>query len=289
MVRESRPPLVYELAKYMTRHGIRGGQRLLNAINRSGMMERNVVYKIDRKISVVIPMHLSFSYKFFDSHVLANYEKEVVTAIAAEAGSLPAPVTYVDCGADIGLFAGLVAARTPCLSQIIAFEPNPTVREYLARNLAGLSVPSQINHVAVSDFNGSGILRSPSNSKSVHARFLEPAPDGDIAVRTIDSFHLAVPGGLILKIDVEGGELNVIKGALETLRRAPEFAVVFEAHPDVIRRTGLDPMECIRLLGTVRDCRAHICELPSISLDINRDYLEQHPTEQVFDIMCRST
>ena len=196
----------------MTRHGIRGGHRLLAAINRSGMMDRNVVYRIDRKISIVIPMHLSFGYKFFDYHVLANYEKDVVGAIAAEARTLPPPITFLDCGADIGLFSALVAARTPSLGQIIAFEPNPTVREYLGRNLAGLPVPAQAHHVAVSDFNGFGILRQPNSSASVHARFLETAPDGDIAVRTIDSLHVDVPGGLIIKIDVEGGELNVIQG-----------------------------------------------------------------------------
>ena len=153
--------------------------------------------------------------------------------------------------------------------------------------------------MAVSDFNGFGVLRlgvlrQPNStdqylSTSPHARFLEPALDGDIAVRTIDSFHVDVPGGLIIKIDVEGGELNVIQGALETLRRASAFAVVFEAHPDVIRRTGIDPMECIRALCRIHDCRAYISELPSISLDVNRDYLDQHPTEQVFNLMCRST
>jgi FkbM family methyltransferase len=289
MIRESRPPLAYELAKYMLRHGVRGGHRLLQAVYRSGIMDRNFVYKIDRKTSVVIPMHLSESYRHYDRHFVAIYENDVIAAMATEAASMLTPVTYVDCGADIGLFASKVALHVPNVGQIIAFEPNSAVREYLGRNLHGLRVPSQSYGAAVSDFNGNGVLREPDYSNSFHARFLEPAPEGDIPVRTIDSFNIDLPGGLLLKIDVEGGELNVIRGAVETLRRAPEFTIVFEAHPGAIRRSGVDSMECIRAIHAIRKCRFYICEDHTISLDIDRSYLEQVPDGKIFDVICRST
>jgi FkbM family methyltransferase len=66
---------------------------------------------------------------------VAIYENDVIAAMAVEATSMSAPVTYVDCGADIGLFASKVALHVPNIGQIVALEPNSAVREYLGRNL----------------------------------------------------------------------------------------------------------------------------------------------------------
>ena len=64
---------------------------------------------------------------------------------------------------------------------------------------------------------------------SDHARFLVPG-DGPLEVVTIDSFGVR-GGNVAIKIDVEGGELEVLKGAAETISSARKCVVTVEAQP----------------------------------------------------------
>ena len=83
----------------------------------------------------------------------------------------------------------------------------------------------------------------------------------------------------------ERAELNVLRGAVRALSAADWFVVFFEAHPKVVRRTGIDPTECMRLLRSVRPCRFVIDELPEVQLVDDRPFFEQVP-EQIYNVVC---
>ena len=133
---------------------------------------------------------------------------------------------------------------------MLAFEPNPDVAGFIKHNLSQLRVPSRAITKAVSCFKGAGRLEVPAYDSSDHARFLVPG-DGPLEVVTIDS--LGVRGGdVAIKIDVEGGELDVLKGAAETIASARKCMITVEANPRVVARTKRDPVECLRFIQTLR-------------------------------------
>jgi len=81
-----------------------------------------------------------------------------------------------------------------------------------------------------------------------------PSDDGDFEVTTIDDLELHGESALFLKIDVEGAELSVLEGAKNSMERAENFVVLFEAHPDQVKRTQIDPMEILDFITSIKAC-----------------------------------
>lgn len=131
-----------------------------------------------------------------------------------------------DVAVDIGANAGLYTYRMSRLfREVVAFEPN----EAVLGDLRAARLPNLTIHpVALSStFADSRRLFIPGAGGVVHDGWASFDPDNlatattmnsmDVPVRTLDSF--ALEGVSFIKIDVEGHELEVLHGAVETLSR----------------------------------------------------------------------
>jgi FkbM family methyltransferase len=178
-----------------------------------------------------------------------NYEAKLIETFCRAVAPLKQAVLF-DGGADIGTFSVMVCSRTDRIARILAFEPNSGTHEFLRSNLSDLGIPFEVVSKAVSNFTGNGRLASPSDNPTDHARFLVPG-DGPLEVTTID--HMNIRGGdIAIKLDIEGGELEALKGAGETILAANRCVVALEASPAVAKRIGRDPVECLRFLQSIR-------------------------------------
>jgi len=92
---------------------------------------------------------------------------------------------------------------------------------------------------------------------------------------------------VVIKIDVEGGEAAVLRGAAHTISAVPNVIVVIEAHPDVVRRTGIDPVECLRFLSSLRPFQFVVSETGS-TLQTDRPIFDQISADQVYNVIARS-
>jgi FkbM family methyltransferase len=125
----------------------------------------------------------------------------------------------VDAGANKGVYTHVIsrlARRTH------AFEPNPKIFRILKRNVGG-SVTTW--PVALADTSGHGILRLPLGSKG-HSNqggsLNEATVQGGftpIEIETIRLDDLGLPDIGFMKIDVEGFEAAVLRGAQATIAR----------------------------------------------------------------------
>jgi FkbM family methyltransferase len=216
---------------------------------------------------------------------LRAYEERFVAVLAITLEMLRQPVMWIDCGADIGTLTALVAAQSRCIDEVIAIEPNPDVQDLLARNLALLPCPGRVVAAAVADFHGRGRLEHFPTLRSDHSRFLVPDEQGDIGVTRLDDLDIRPGKALAIKIDVEGGELAVLRGAEQVLRNAPAWIVAFEAHRLVAERSGIDPCACVRLLAELGAEETVVAEAMQIQLDPQRPYFEQVPLK-VSNVVC---
>src|SRR6202045_3160625 len=218
--------LFLRLAKTMSRWRVRGGHRLVGIFEKRGLLNVVAQYQLGRGVSFSVPLFRADTC--WDLRDIEGYEKQLINSFCRLLEPL-LDVVLFDCGADIGTFSALVCSHTSRVARVIAFEPNPDVAGFVKRNLSQLQVPSEAISKAVSSFEGAGRLEGPNYDNSDHARFLVPG-DGPLEVVTIDS--LGVRGGnLAIKIDVEGGELEVLKGAAETISSARKCVIAIEAHP----------------------------------------------------------
>jgi FkbM family methyltransferase len=131
----------------------------------------------------------------------------------------------VDVGAYVGAY-GLVAAMEGGAKQVWSFEPNPEAQRVSEENFALNQVSVDIFPVALGSSNGRARLYTPRertlSSSSNLASFSNVGDwvsDQSVEIRTLDSFLQAGMNKRIkaIKIDVEGYELEVLRGSSKIL------------------------------------------------------------------------
>jgi FkbM family methyltransferase len=146
---------------------------------------------------------------------------------------------FADVGAHFGYFSLLAARLVGAQGQVISFEASATTHAVLAANVAAVPV-IQVHHRAVSDrqelvlFYEFPVLYNEFNSLDVR-QFADEKWYGEfqptkieVPAITLSEFFAAVPRlPDIIKIDVEGAEYKVIRGASDLLSRSAP-AVVLE-------------------------------------------------------------
>jgi FkbM family methyltransferase len=147
----------------------------------------------------------------------------------------------VDIGANCGIWTRVMAR---CFGLVTAFEPNPEVIECFWlnnpwRENAGL--------VLYKNALGEQAGKVRLNTQLRSTAFTRADPDGDleVTVRTLDSFNL--PQVDFIKIDVEGFEYPVVRGAVETIQKWRPTMIV-EQKPDNAERHGFKQYGAVRLL-----------------------------------------
>jgi FkbM family methyltransferase len=143
----------------------------------------------------------------------------------------------LDVGANIGNHSLFLAQY---FSKVYAIEPNPRVFQVLTLN-AELSDNITPLNLAISNKSGVINLHIPPNHLG-GARVSSGEDESGVEVQcvTVDSLLGDIDNVTLLKIDVEGHELEVAQGA-ETLLHQQQPLVVFEQHaPDFAH--GTSPM-----------------------------------------------
>lgn len=265
------PPLILRIAYFLQKNGIRGGYYLEGKARSMGWFDVLVRVELARGVKIDIP---AYTDSYHLDHV-KQYEHKPVNLIQSHFSSSDQPVILLDCGADIGVLSALLVSTSDCIKKVIAFEPNARSFSRLAGNLNLLPVEAEAKNMAVANFSGMAELRHPDHDAGDHAAYIEPSAEGDIPVIKLDDLDLPEGYRLICKIDVEGGELAVLEGALKTLSSSEGYCVVFEAHRDQVKRTGIDPLKLVSLLGSIRPCKTVVAEAPDHEIDLNRPFFDQ--------------
>jgi FkbM family methyltransferase len=153
--------------------------------------------------------------------------------------------TFIDVGANIGWFTLLAAHLVGSTGRVVAFEPCPVTRRHLERNL-GLNPYRHIlvERSALSDRPGTArLLRVvPGNDGSFSIIGGVPAHGDSFEVSTarFDDYHQDHQLGRVklMKVDVEGAELLVLKGMQSVLKRHRCDFIVLEATEWQLCRAG---------------------------------------------------
>lgn len=155
--------------------------------------------------------------------------------IRALVGAIRPGEAAVDVGANKGSFLPWLSRAAGSEGRVFAFDPQPDLAAYLARvcRVAGLS-NVEVEAAGVSDRAGTRVLRipgaaGPSPGASLEASVAERSPGRDVHVAVVvlderlrnERRRLAA-----IKIDVEGHELSVLRGAAGILERHAPLVVV---------------------------------------------------------------
>ena len=157
---------------------------------------------------------------------LGTYEAERQQKIASV---LKPGMTFFDIGAHVGFFTLLGAHYVSPYGQVFAFEPSPHNTGSLTNHLAMNEIKhATVIQAAVSDYRGTMRFDDGHSRETGH---LSEQGNSRVQSVTLDSLwnEGAIPLPDAMKIDVEGAEYDVLKGAREVLRTAKP-AIFLETH-----------------------------------------------------------
>lgn len=204
------------------------------------------IQKID-EFKFYIPRDMKFS--------IVNgeyYEKNVIFWLEKIAASLKTPVFY-DIGANFGYYS--IKLSKSC-ADVYSFEPVTKTLKVLNENIKRNGIKNIATFkVGLSNLNEDKEINI-YNSSGNNSIFKRNVPEGHtlklidrelINLQTLDAFveknNLFLPN--IIKIDVEGAEINVLKGSQETIRKSQPIILV-EYSESTSLDAGYDREEIIK-------------------------------------------
>ncbi len=150
-----------------------------------------------------------------------------------------------DVGGHHGLMSVIAAKAAGATGKVVTFEPNPNARRHIVNHLSLNGVTNvTIEDAALSDINGEcpfyvqeGVV---SWNSTIEKTFADPgcAPI-KITTTTLDDYvrrSNLIPR--VIKIDTEGSEFKVLKGATQTIAQHKPV-LIMEFNPESARAVGV--------------------------------------------------
>jgi len=161
--------------------------------------------------------------------------------------------TVVDIGAHIGTYTLVAARKVGPTGKVYAFEPLPKNFSLLKKNIEvnGYQNVVLINK-AVSDKNGTAkLFLSNENNNGDQRIFNTSDYRKAIAVKTtsLDSFFGKSNECVnVIKMDIQGAEVNALKGAAELLKVSKSLKLFTEFWPKALHESGSSAKEYFKIL-----------------------------------------
>ncbi|MDH5414411.1 MAG: FkbM family methyltransferase [Flavobacteriaceae bacterium] len=219
------------------------------------VIEGSVVVKISN-----IPGEYEFDPR---SHVLKQillskkneYEPQIVEGIIK---NIDSNKDAINVGANVGLYTNLIANNISPKKKVLAFEPTKRAFKMLQNNVkrnhnkekvvlfngiaANKNGDFSINIVkGKEEYSSLGKLVHPSINKM---DFIKKSVKGVTVDSLVDKYNLR-PG--IIVLDAEGAELNVLEGAIETLKTYQPI-IISEVYDELMLTQNADSKKLIKFL-----------------------------------------
>jgi FkbM family methyltransferase len=187
-------------------------------------------------------------------------------------------MTFLDLGAHVGYFSCLAGRLVGPRGLVVAFEPNPRNYELLLANVWRNNLTNVVCFPwAVSDTSQILDLYLATGNSGDHRIFATPGRDS-VPVRAValDALEVLRPPVDVVKIDVQGAEEAVFRGAEQLFAASPGAMIATEFSVNEATAFGSDPrslLDYYRSLGyTIRAQHSEEREV----LDLTDDEILAH-------------
>jgi FkbM family methyltransferase len=159
--------------------------------------------------------------------------------------SLGEATTVIDIGAHLGFYTLLMSSRVGARGHVLAFEPSPREFHHLKTHIRiNRCTNIQPEELALGDRNGHMALFVVDAPWTTRNSLRPPKIDGvqSVAARvaTLDEYLLekGIQDVDLIKLDAEGAELKILRGAVSLLSRSRRPIILCEINDPVIAECG---------------------------------------------------
>jgi FkbM family methyltransferase len=184
----------------------------------------------------------------------------------------------LDLGAHIGYFTLLAARAVGSTGKVYSFEPDPANYKFLCHNIAlngmeGVVVPVP---KAVTDSSGARPFFAHTKNSAASTFWGEGQPFDPLSIEctTIDDYIEEGEAIHVVKLDVEGAEVEALRGMRRTLTEARRTALFVECNPTALAAAGVSVRELLDELNALGFQVQLIDEKPRSLLPITSELLK---------------
>ena len=207
------------------------------------------------------------------------YEFEISSFIIH---SIKKDYLFVDVGANLGSHSVLASSVARCNS--IAFEPNKEALKKFERQLQINNIEKfvQIKKIAIGNKKGEVLF---TNNRDALNRVAINGKDNSYEQVQVSTLDLEIESNkkIVLKIDVEGFEMNVLKGANNLLSSDKLLAIIVEIN-GFNRNYGIHEKDIHNLILSYNFHPYHYIPLERKLIKMNLELLKKnyHPKDYIY-------
>ena len=157
---------------------------------------------------------------------------------------------FVDVGANFGWFTGLFSLLAGERGQVVAIEPEPQNFALLSENVRMNGLRNVSLHAVPVGEKPKAVTMRLASRGNPGRHSIDEQVDGAAGATqlvTLDELLQPWPGRIaLLKMDIEGYEIDALRGATATLARCDR--VLVEYSPALLKRFGREPAEFFDLI-----------------------------------------
>lgn len=181
--------------------------------------------------------------------------------------------TVFDIGAHFGFYTLLLSKLVGEKGKVFAFEPNPELLPSLRKTLRSLA-NVELQEIALSDREGKVNLFVPEDASMASLSDWTEGIAGNVHTvacemrrldNLVESGKLPVP--TFIKCDVEGAELSIFKGGINTLNRADAPVILFEANALAAKSFGANINDYFDFLKSLKNPEYNFFEVTAKGIE----------------------
>jgi FkbM family methyltransferase len=157
--------------------------------------------------------------------------------------------TILDIGANIGFYAKILSELTGPTGKVYCFEPDKTNFRHLQKNVSG-QTNIILNNKAVGPKNELLKIYTSKDLNVDHRTYKPEEFDEEIEIPSvsIDSYLVNEKTIDFIKMDIQGFELEALKGMIKTLEQNKSVRLISEFWPYGLKRAGSSETELYEFL-----------------------------------------
>jgi FkbM family methyltransferase len=167
-------------------------------------------------------------------------------------------MTVVDVGANVGFYTLQMSSGAGPAGRVLAFEPDPFCFRLLRSRVQRSRVQNvEAHQLAIDDHSGDAVLYCSAYNRAdnrLTQSHDEPHVETHhVKTRSLDDFLSSedLPAVSAIKIDVQGAEEHVLRGAQRTIAAGLEW-IWIEFSPHHLHSAGTDSRTFLALLATLK-------------------------------------
>lgn len=228
-------------------------RRVAQYLPKTGRLRRGLSALWDVGLSAVGCRHLSVPFAGQSVRLRVRYRRlnseYEANAVRTLLALIKSGDTVWDVGANIGLYALLMARKVGPAGRVIAWEPSPQTFRVLSDHIEAndLGACCELRNAAVADTVGTLPFAESADEAEPTNRLghSDRTPTVQVPVETLDAcLRISSRAPSVVKIDIEGAEVLALRGAGELLAPGgarPSFMVA--VHPQFLPEFGCAPAE----------------------------------------------